>query len=73
MSVSVAYADVVRMLEDCAPGHDIRRTTHARRVAWNNQVFSDLPKFDDIEIGHIRKMVRSLGINRDCAKKHNCY
>ena len=73
MSVTVAYADIVRMLAECAPGNDIRRTTHARRVVWNNQVFPDLPKWDNIEMGHIRKMVRTLGINKDCARKHRCY
>jgi hypothetical protein len=67
MSVSVAYTDLLRMLEECAKGFDIRRTTHARRVAYNG------PKFDDIQIGHIRKMVRHLGIDKDCARKHGCY
>jgi hypothetical protein len=73
MSVSVPYNDIVRMLEECAPGADIRRTTHARRVAWNGKLFPDLPKFDDIQIGHIRKMVRHLGIKKECAEKHKCY
>lgn len=73
MSVSVALADVLRMLQECAPGFEIRRTTHGRIVTWNGRVFRDLPKFDDIEIGHIRKMVRHLGIDKDCAKKHGCY
>jgi len=73
MSVTVPYADVLRMLEECAEGFDIRRTTHGYRVKWNGQCFPDIPKFDDIQIGHIRKMVRHLGINKDCAKKHGCY
>ena len=73
MSVSVAYADVVRMLEQCANGFDIRRTTHGRRVEYNGRTFRDLPKFDNIEIGHIRKMVRNLGINQNCARQFGCY
>jgi len=71
MSVSVAFSDVLRMLEDCAKGSDVRRTTHGRRVEFNGKVYRDVPKFDTIEIGHIRKMVRHLGINKDCAKSHN--
>ncbi len=56
------------MLGACAKGHDIRRTTHGRRVEFDGKVFRDLPKHDDIELGHIRKMCRHLGIY-DCAKK----
>jgi len=33
-------------------------------------VWASPPKFDDIEVGHIRKMVRFLGIDKECAKKH---
>jgi hypothetical protein len=70
MSVSVSYSDVERMLKDCAPGFTVRMATHSRVVSFGNLVFRDLPKFPEIEIGHIRKMVRHFGI-KDCAKKHN--
>jgi hypothetical protein len=73
VSVSIPYSDIVRMLEQCASGFDIRRTTHGRRVEWNGRTFPDLPKYDDIQIGHIRKMVRHLGINQDCARRFKCY
>lgn len=73
MSVSVPYGDVLRMLKECAKGHDLRRTTHGRRVEYDGKVYLDLPKHDDIEIGHIRKMVRHLGIDKDCARRFNCY
>jgi len=73
MSVSVPYGDILRMLEHCARGFDIRRTTHGRRVEWSGKVFPDLPKFDNVEIGHIRKMVRHLGIDKECARKFGCY
>jgi len=56
------------MLEKCAPGHTIRRTTHGRVVSFGDRVYRDLPKFDEIELGHIRKMSRHLGIY-ECAKK----
>ena len=67
MSASASFADVVKMLKVCAPGHTIRLATHSRVVAYNRQVYPNLPKFDDIELGHIRKMCRHLGI-LDCAK-----
>lgn len=70
MSASVRYADVKRMLEECAPNSTIRLATHSRVVSFNGQVYRTLPKFDEIELGHVRKMVRHLGIDRECAKRH---
>jgi hypothetical protein len=70
MSASVAYSDILRMLEKCAVGSNVRLATHSRVVSYNGKVFRDLPKFQNIELGHIRKMVRHLGIDPDCAKKH---
>jgi len=68
MSASVAFADIVKMLEKCAPGHTIRLANHSRVIKYNNLSYPSLPKFDKIEMGHIRKMARHLGI-LDCAKK----
>ena len=68
MSSSVSFADIERMLKKCAPGHTITRTTHGRKIHFNNLLFRDLPKFNDIEIGHVRKMARHLGILA-CAKR----
>ena len=70
MSASVRFQEVLRMLEQCARGFTWRRTTHGRKVEFNHMVFRDLPKFDDIEIGHIRKMCRHFNI-LDCARKFN--
>jgi hypothetical protein len=70
MSASAAYAKVLRMLEKCAPGSTVRLANHSRVVIFNRKVYPSLPKFDDIELGHIRKMVRFLGIDKECAKKH---
>lgn len=61
MSASVLYSDVLRMLQDCANGFTVRLATHSRVVSFDQKVFRDLPKFDKIEVGHIRKMVRHLG------------
>jgi hypothetical protein len=70
MSASVSFADVKRMLDKCAAGHSIRLATHSRVVTYNNKVYRTLPKFDKIELGHVRKMVRYLGINQQCAGSH---
>jgi hypothetical protein len=70
MSAAAPFSDIKRMLESCAPGHSIRLATHSRVIHYNGLVFPSLPKFDNIELGHIRKMVRHLGIDRECAEKH---
>jgi len=69
MSASVLFKDVEAMLKQCAEGSTWRVATHFRIVKYNNRVFPALPKHDSIELGHIRKMIRYLGIDRDCAKK----
>lgn len=66
MSASVSFADVCRMLDHCAPGSEVTLRTHFRFVKYNSLVFPTLPKHDMIELGHIRKMCRSLGIYK-CA------
>jgi len=68
MSASVLYADIVKTLEECAPGHTIRLANHSRVIKFNNKSYPSLPKFDKIEVGHIRKMARHLGI-LDCVKQ----
>jgi len=68
MSASAGYADIVRMLKKCAAGHNIRRTTHGRRVSFGGRVFPDLTKFDNIELGIVRKMCRHFVI-LECAKE----
>ena len=70
MSASADYADISRMLEDCAPGSAVRQTTHSRSIRYNGRVFPSLPKFKTVELGHVRKMVRYLQISHDCVKKH---
>ncbi|MEW5743169.1 MAG: hypothetical protein AB1938_29915 [Myxococcota bacterium] len=61
------------MLEHCAPGFEKKKTTHNWRVTWNGNCFPSLPlgphgKRDnaEIQVGHIKKMARTLGIY-DCA------
>lgn len=70
MSASAPFSDVVRMLEDCAKGHTIRLATHSRPVVYKGRVFRGLPKFKDVELGHIRKMIRFLRLDWNCARKY---
>lgn len=62
MSASVSFVDVKRMLAQCAPGYEIEIKTHFRSIRWNQLTFPTLPKHDNIEIGHVKKMARALGI-----------
>ncbi len=57
------------MLESCAPGYSIRLANHSYVVKYNGLVYPSLPKFKNIELGHVRKMVRHLGIDWNCAAK----
>lgn len=69
MSATAAFTEVERMLKSCAPGSTIRLATHSRVIQYKGKTYRSMPKFDKIELGHIRKMARYLGI-MDCAKKH---
>jgi hypothetical protein len=71
MSASAPFGDVEKMLKKCAPGYDLRPSTHSRVITFNGRVFRELPgqKHSTIELGHIRKMIRFLGISVDCANK----
>lgn len=70
MSASAPYSIIDKMLRDCAPGYTVRLANHSRVVHFAGKAYPSLPKFDNIEHGHIRKMVRFLGISTDCAAKH---
>jgi hypothetical protein len=58
------------MLEKCAPGYTWRMATHSRVVKYQNGVYRSLPKHDQIEIVHTKKMVRHLGIDRECVSEY---
>lgn len=57
------------MLKECAQGATVRVSTHSRVVSYGDRSYPSLPKHDNIEVGHIRKMARHLGF-LDCAKRH---
>lgn len=69
MSQSVPLAIIYKLLEACAVGHTTRQTTHAIKVSYNGKEYPTLPSYGDIEIGHIRSMVRVLEIDKECANR----
>jgi hypothetical protein len=64
----VSLKDVERMLEHCAEGYQISLKLHFRSIRFNSLTYPTLPKHDEIEAGHIKKMARALGIYA-CAVK----
>ena len=56
------------MLQECAPGYRMELKTHNWFVHFNGLTYPSLPKYDEIEEFHVRKMARTLGI-LDCARK----
>lgn len=67
MSATASYADILEMLRKCASMATVRIATHSRVVTYNGRVYRKFPKHDNIELGHIRKMIRYLAIDKDCA------
>ncbi len=69
------------MLDECALEHEWHEKTHHYHIKWKDKaVYPSLPKGDhskrgkragraEIEIGHVRKMVRFLEIDIDCANR----
>lgn len=75
-SGTVKLKEVWAMLEECAPGYNKRATDHNWRVTYGERTYPALPlgphgrrENPEIELGHIRQMVRFLGIS-ECAKTH---
>ena len=55
MSAPADFSDVLRMLKNCAPGHEVRLATHSRVISFNGKVYRSMPKFKSIELGHLAK------------------
>lgn len=58
------------MLDKCADGWGKKETDHYYRVTWKQGTYPSFPKKKDVAVGHVRKMIRHLGIDLACAKKH---
>ncbi len=64
------------MLNACAAGYQFERKKHHFWVSYNGLVFRGFPTGEHgarnplIQVGIIRQMIRQLGIELECAKKH---
>ena len=74
---TIALKEIWRMLDSCAPGNERRAKPHNWWVIMpgGRPPYPSLPlgphgnrENPDIQVGHVKKMVRSLGI-RECAEK----
>lgn len=75
-SGTIPLNDIWAMLDACAPGYTKRQRQHNWLVMYNGKTFPRLPlgphgarANPSIQIGHVRQMVRTLGIE-ECAKQH---
>lgn len=64
----VSFKAICEMLKECAPGHRMELKTHNWFVYFNGPTYPSLPKYDEIEEFHVRKLARTLSIV-ECAKK----
>jgi hypothetical protein len=64
----ISHKQVRAMLDECAPGYRIELKTHNYFVFYNKRTYPSLPKYTEVDAGHVKKMTRFLGIY-DCAKK----
>lgn len=58
------------MLDQCAPGWTCKETDHFFRLMWKDRTYPSFPKKKDVAVGHVKSMIRHLGIDMDCARKH---
>ncbi len=70
----VRLADVWKMLDHCANGWTKVGTKHYWCIRWSGRTYPSFPLGDHgsrknpgIQIGHVRKLVRFLGIAPECA------
>ena len=63
------------MLSMCASGFAVKQCLHTQEVQYNGKTFH-LPKGEhgrvdpEIQKGHIKRMIRQLKIDMECAKEH---
>ncbi len=74
-SGTVALKEVWSMLGRCAPGHRRQERDHHWCIYFQNRTYPTFPRGEhgarknpEIQIGHVRKMARHLGI-LDCARE----
>lgn len=62
----VPFDKVLKMLGACANGFSLREYLHSYCIRFNGKTYPSLPKKNQIDRGHVKKMARHLGI-MDCA------
>jgi hypothetical protein len=72
----VPLKKIWELLDQCAPGHTRKARVHNYVVRYNGKTYPTLPlgqhgkrENPPIQIGHVRQMVRQLGIDRDCVQR----
>lgn len=65
-----------KMLRKCAEGYEKIEQPHKWRIEYHGRTFPDLPlgnrtsKTPEVELGVVRKMIRHLGIDPECAYEY---
>ncbi len=64
-------SDIRKMMDDCAPGYDIRLARHSEKWSLSDKsLFLPKTNRDRLEVGYLIKLVSQLEIDRDCAAQH---
>ena len=58
------------MPDACAPGWRPKPYTHNSCIMYGKRTFPSFPKHDRVDVGHIKRMIKHLGIDMDCARQH---
>jgi len=65
------------MMDNCAKGYQAETKKHYVWISFREKTYCTLPSGPhqrsgnyEIQIGHIRKAIRFLGIDPTCAKRH---
>ena len=73
---TVRFKHICRMLDLCAPGARIEKKKHRQWVRYQGKTYPGLPlgrhgrrENPEIEIGHVRQLIRFLGIDEECARQ----
>ena len=75
-SGTVRLSAVFKMLEHCARDFTKRERVHNWVITFQEKEYPSLPKGPhgkpdpEIEKGHIKKMIKKLGIDMECAKQY---
>ena len=77
MAHVVRLDEVWRMLDACAEGYSKRESREYWIVSYNAKTYRSLPlgphgrrHNPETEAGHIRALIRHLGVSKECAEKY---